>query len=209
MISRSLGPTPGRCAPSGGAHGSGLQLHRDDLTMSRLGIGSRNVRQRSSARIVRERKPPLSIDRTAPFTGESHSLVARRQGVNTFFLTINGAILTAVGLLIGNQSNLQLQAAGLTVLTITGAILALAWKSLIRSFGQLNTGKFAVINRIEAILPASVYFAEWQALEQGRNPKMYKTFTSREVWTPWTFFAVYCIAAVSSILVATGSVTLA
>lgn len=139
----------------------------------------------------------------------SESLVARRQGVNTFFLTINGAILTAVGLLIGNQSNLQLQAAGLTVLTITGAILALAWKSLIRSFGQLNTGKFAVINRIEAILPASVYFAEWQALDQGRNPKKYKTFTSREVWTPWTFFAVYCIAAVSSILVATGSVTLA
>lgn len=42
MISRSLGPTPGRCAPSGGAHGSGLQLHRDDLTMSRLGIGERD-----------------------------------------------------------------------------------------------------------------------------------------------------------------------
>lgn len=138
----------------------------------------------------------------------SESLVARRQGVNTFFLTINGAILTAAGLLIGNQSDPQLQAVGLSILTITGAILALAWRSLIRSFGQLNTGKFAVINRIEAILPASVYLAEWQALDQGRNPKKYRTFTSREVWTPWTFFGIYCVSAALAILVATGVVTL-
>lgn len=138
----------------------------------------------------------------------SESLVARRQGVNTFFLTINGAILTAASLLIGNQSDPQLQAIGLSMLTGTGAILALAWRSLIRSFGQLNTGKFAVINRIEKILPAAVYLAEWKSLDEGRNPNKYRTFTSREVWTPWTFFVVYCVSAVTGVLVATGLITL-
>lgn len=136
----------------------------------------------------------------------SESLVARRQGVNTFFLTINGAILTAASLLISNQSDPQLLAIGLSVLTATGAILALAWRSLIVSFGQLNTGKFAVINRIEKILPAAVYFAEWKALDEGRNPSKYRTFTSREVWTPWTFFVVYCASAVAGVFVATGLV---
>lgn len=138
----------------------------------------------------------------------SESLVARRQGVNTFFLTINGAILTAAGLLIGNQADVQFQAVGLSILAITGAILALAWRSLIISFGQLNSGKFAVINRIEEILPVSVYFAEWHALDQGRDPKKYRTFTSREVWTPLTFFAIYCVSALAAILVATGAIAL-
>ena len=138
----------------------------------------------------------------------SESLVARRQGVNAFFLTINGAILTASGLIISNQSDARLQAVGLAVLTVTGAILALAWRSLIRSFGQLNTGKFAVINRIESILPVAVYLAEWKALEEGRNPKKYRTFTSREVWTPWTFFAIYCGSTLLALLVASGRIEL-
>lgn len=137
----------------------------------------------------------------------SESLVARRQGVNTFFLTINGAILTASGLIISNESDARLQAAGIAVLTGTGAVLALAWRSLIRSFGQLNTGKFAVINRIESILPVAVYLAEWKALEEGRDPK-YRTFTSREVWTPWTFFAIYCGSSLRAVLVASGCIKL-
>lgn len=138
----------------------------------------------------------------------SESLVTRRQGVNTFFLTINGAILTAAGLIISNQSDGQLQALGLAVLTVTGAVLALAWRSLIRSFGQLNTGKFAVINRIEEILPVAVYLAEWKALEEGKNPKKYRTFTSREVWTPNAFFLIYLASTVVALLVATGRVDL-
>lgn len=124
----------------------------------------------------------------------SEGLVARRQGVNTFFLTINGAILTAAGLILGSKGHDRVVAAGLMILSIAGAILALAWKSLITSFGQLNTGKFRVINRIEQELPASIYLAEWKALGEGKDRKRYLTFTSREVWAPWAFFAVHLIA---------------
>jgi hypothetical protein len=138
----------------------------------------------------------------------SESLVARRQGVNTFFLTINGAILTAAGLIISNQSDSELQAIGIAVLTATGTLLAAAWRSLIRSFGQLNSGKFAVINRIEEILPAAVYLAEWNALDEGRNPKKYRTFTSREVWTPNAFILIYVLSTVVALLVAAGRVDL-
>lgn len=150
----------------------------------------------------------LTLELYKLMVASSENLVTRRQGVNTFFLTINGAILTAAGLLIGNQSDARLQAIGLSVLTVTGALLALAWRSLIRSFGQLNTGKFAVINRIEQILPVAVYLAEWKALGEGRNPSKYRTFTSREVWTPWTFFAIYCASAAVGILVAIGALKL-
>lgn len=138
----------------------------------------------------------------------SESLVARRQGVNTFFLTINGAILTAAGLIVGHQVEVRLQAIGIAILTITGGLLAVSWRSLIRSFGQLNTGKFAVINRIEEFLPAAVYLAEWKALEEGQNPRKYRTFTSREVWTPNLFIAVYVVSTVVALLGAAGLVDL-
>lgn len=134
----------------------------------------------------------------------SEALVGRRQGVNTFFLTINGAILTAIGLILSNGGGQRLQAAGLIVLALTGAILALAWKSLINSFGQLNTGKFAVINRMEELLPAAIYAAEWKALGEGGTPSIYRTFTSREVWTPWVFFVVYVITVILAATVTFG-----
>lgn len=134
----------------------------------------------------------------------SEGLVSRRQGVNTFFLTINGAVLTAAGLILSNGNNDRLQAAGLLVLTVTGGILAQAWRSLIISFGQLNRGKFAVINRIEQLFPAAIYLAEWKALGEGKEPRKYRTFTSREVWAPWAFSAVYLVATVLEVLVVGG-----
>ncbi len=98
----------------------------------------------------------------------SEALVGRRQGVNTFFLTINGALLTAAGLVLSNGNDTRVQAGGLLVLTITGGILAGAWRSLLLSFGQLNTGKFAVINRIERLLPVAIY-DRVEGTQEGRG----------------------------------------
>lgn len=133
----------------------------------------------------------------------SEALVGRRQGVNTFFLTANGALLTAAGLILANGSDARIRALGLLVLSVTGVILSAAWHSLLLSFGQLNNGKFAVINRIEKELPAAVYDAEWKALKEGEDPETYRTFTSREVWTPQTFLTLFCATAVVEIIVAT------
>jgi hypothetical protein len=132
----------------------------------------------------------------------SEALVARRQGVNTFFLTVNGAILTALGLIVTAVHNASVEAVGVIALAATGVILALAWRSLLRSFSQLNTGKFVVINRIEALFPVAIYAAEWTALGEGRDPKKYKSSTSREVWITWTFFGTYALAGVIAIVYA-------
>lgn len=130
--------------------------------------------------------------------GTSEALVGRRQGVNTFFLTVNGAMLTAIGLVLQGGGEQRLLAGGIFILAVTGGILSLAWKSLLRSFGQLNTGKFAVINKLEERLPARVFTAEWTALAEGKNKRIYLSFTSREIWAPWTTFAVYAITALLS-----------
>jgi hypothetical protein len=129
----------------------------------------------------------------------SEGLVGRRQAVNTFFLTINGALLTASGLIIQNAEDNRIAALGIAVLAITGAILCAAWRSLILSFGQLNRGKFQVINSIERYLRAAIYAAEWEALGRGEDPRIYRSFTSREIWVPNALLAVHVGTALASL----------
>lgn len=128
----------------------------------------------------------------------SEGLVSRRQAVNTFFLTINGALLTGSGLVLQNSSENRNGALGIAVFGIAGAFLCLAWHSLITSFGQLNRGKFKVINAIERHLTVAIYEAEWAALERGANPKVYRSFTSREIWVPDALCVVHVLTVVVS-----------
>jgi hypothetical protein len=138
----------------------------------------------------------------------SEDLVRRRQGVNTFFLTINGALLTASGLIVQSSGGNRLAGLGIAVLAVAGGILCAAWRSLITSFGQLNRGKFQVINTIERYLKAAIYAAEWEALGRGEDPKIYRSFTSREIWVPNALLSLYIVAAFVALLVATGYLTL-
>jgi hypothetical protein len=134
----------------------------------------------------------------------SESLVGRRQAVNTFFLTMNGVLFTASGLVLQHSSGSQLNGIGILILSVAGAILCGAWRSLISSFGQLNKGKFKVINAIENRLPVAIYAAEWEALGRGEDPRVYRTFTSREIWVPNALLVLHSLAAVLSFLFVLG-----
>ncbi len=134
-------------------------------------------------------EPPSSqvLELYKMIVSSSEALVGRRQAVNTFFLTINGALLTAYGLVAQNVGTYRLSGAALIVIALAGAVLCLAWRSLITSFGQLNRGKFKVINTLERYLPVSIYAAEWEALGRGENPKIYRSFTSAKFGSPMPF----------------------
>lgn len=134
----------------------------------------------------------------------SEGLVGRRQGVNTFFLTMNGALLTASGLIVQSASQIRLGAVGIAVLALAGILLCAAWRSLIKSFGQLNRGKFRVISEIERHFPAAIYAAEWEALGRGEDPKIYRSFTSREMWVPNALLALHVLTVIIALLIAAG-----
>ena len=139
----------------------------------------------------------------------SEELVGRRQAVNTFFLTMNGALLTASGLIVKSSEGESLAAWGIVVLAIAGVVLCSAWRSLIISFGQLNTGKFKVINSMERYLNVAIYAAEWEALGRGEDPKIYRSFTSREIWVPNALLILHGLTVAVSTLVAVGCISIA
>jgi hypothetical protein len=149
-----------------------------------------------------------TLDLYKIMVASSESLVGRRQAVNTFFLTVNGALLTAYGLIVQSSGNTTLGAWGIFVLAIAGVLLCAAWRSLITSFGQLNRGKFRVINTIERYFSAAIYAAEWEALGRGLDPDIYRSFTSREIWVPNAMLGVHSLTAVVAFVIAAGWMTL-
>jgi hypothetical protein len=134
----------------------------------------------------------------------SEALVARRQGTNTFFLTANGALLTAVGFALRGGADPRSHGTVVAFLCLTGVIVSFAWRSLLISFGQLNKGKFAVILRLEKRFAASVFEAEWEALGRGEDPKVYRSFTASESGVPVVFMGVYVVAALVALVIAAG-----
>lgn len=165
----------------------------------------------SFAEILFPSGPPASdaetrqaLDLYKIMVDSSEGLVSRRQAVNTFFLTMNGALLTASGIIVQSSGDIRLGGVGIAVLAVAGAILCAAWRSLITSFGQLNRGKFQVINTIERYLKAAIYAAEWEALGRGEDPKIYRSFTSREIWVPNALLVLHILTALGALLFAGG-----
>jgi hypothetical protein len=115
---------------------------------------------------------------------------ARRALANTFFLTLNSAIFTLVGVFWQDKPN---GTSWLLVFPVTVLVVqCLAWFWLLRSYRQLNSGKYAVIGALEELLPTSPYWkSEWRALGEGKDKSKYWPLTHIEQWVPLLFALAY------------------
>ena len=123
----------------------------------------------------------------------------RRNVAKTFFLSLNSLIITIVAFLY--EGKLQLANKWFVLFPLV-AILSLCyvWWRLIHSYKQLNTAKFKVIDEYEKRLPSMPYVsAEWKALGEGKEPKLYKPLTDVESRIPAVFACLYFIGALAII----------
>lgn len=110
----------------------------------------------------------------------------RRQSANSYFLSVNSAILAFVGYVASKESGDYFWLLG-----IAGATLSFLWYRLIRSYRDLNTAKFKVVHQIEKSLPICPYDAEWNAMGRGENPALYKPVSHIEGGVPWVFLILH------------------
>jgi hypothetical protein len=117
--------------------------------------------------------------------------VSQRRGTtNTFFLTLNTAIFTAIGVFWQNKPDAQVSWLLFPLVMLLGECFA--WFYIIRSYRLLNTAKYEVVGALEARLPASPYWrAEWTALGEGKDWKKYWPLSHIESWIPAFFAALY------------------
>lgn len=124
---------------------------------------------------------------------------ARRALTNTFFLTLNTAVFTVVGMLWANRPTGPVWFLIFPLFAVLGECGA--WFYLVRSYRQLNTAKYAVIGALEEKLPTSPYWrAEWFALGEGRDRSKYWALTHLEQAVPIGFAVIYVLAFVAVLI---------
>lgn len=116
----------------------------------------------------------------------------RRQQANNYFITINTALISLIGLSFQIEFFESL-ARIKSVLALVGIMICFIFWNLLRSYRQLNTGKFAVIHEIEETLPLTLYKYEWEVLGKGEDKKKYYPFSHIELLIPWAFGIIYAI----------------
>lgn len=120
---------------------------------------------------------------------------ARRLTANSFFLSVNTALVALLGYLRTVQ-----EASGLGhvywLVAAAGMVLAYLWYRTVRSYQNLNSAKFGVIHEIEQALPLRPYDREWEKVGRGKNPKLYLPVTNVELAVPWVFVLLHAVALV-------------
>lgn len=132
------------------------------------------------------------------FVEMTERTIARRDAANGFFLTLHTAIATAVaaagGLFLDKAPTIETRWPAFLPACIACAA-CWAWYRRIKSYRQLNSGKFKVIHEYEKHLPTSPYAFEWNVLGEGKDKERYVPLTLTEKVVPWSFFAFYIVAA--------------
>lgn len=81
----------------------------------------------------------------------------------------------------------------LWLLAVAGVALTMLWYSIIISYKNLNTAKWGVVHEIEKRLPISPYDAEWDAVQRGKNPMLYRPISHIESGVPWVFLLLHLV----------------
>lgn len=115
---------------------------------------------------------------------------SRRGNTNSFFLTLNTAVVGFIGYLAGTDK-ISSNDPWFSLVAISGIVLSFLWYRIIRSYRGLNSGKFKVIHEIEKLLPLRPYDAEWECIGRGKEPKLYLPLTHVEVAVPWVFMVLH------------------
>ena len=114
----------------------------------------------------------------------------RRAVANSFFLLVNSAavvILGGLGISLDEVSSWLFLFPTVILICICGV-----WYYIVKSYTQLNTGKWMVVGVMEERLPASPWWrAEWQALGEGKDRSLYWPLTHIERWVPLVFILLY------------------
>lgn len=121
---------------------------------------------------------------------------SRRQSANSFFLSVNTAIIALISYINFVDKN----ASGFYwLISIAGMIICFMWYRLVRSYKDLNTAKFKVIHEMEAKLPVAPYDLEWAKVGEGKNPNLYLPFTHIEIYIPWVFLIIHGFVFLNSL----------
>jgi hypothetical protein len=133
---------------------------------------------------------PILLEQYKLYVEMADRISQRRQSTNTYFLSVNTFMISFFAYAISGKSNIYI---AFSAISIAGWALCYVWYRLIRSYKDLNSGKFKVIHEMEGLLGYAPYDIEWDKLGRGKDKKLYKPFTEIEPFVPLVFAVLYLI----------------
>jgi hypothetical protein len=127
---------------------------------------------------------------------------ARRGTANAFFLSVQTTFIALVSFGIPKLSESPWWVSLAVVLA--GIALSATWWMQLRSYRDLNTAKFKVINKLEERLPVKIFADEWEELKSDPVPawrKRYAELGAFERTVPLVFIAAHLILFVGTLTV--------
>ena len=76
---------------------------------------------------------------------------------------------------------------------IFGIVICFSWRILIKSYQQLNSGKFKALDELENEIAFPFFRREWHFLEEGRKSESYWKLTEVETILPSVFGTLFLL----------------
>ena len=108
----------------------------------------------------------------------------RRSQANAFYTSALSILLVIVSFIVDKSVFSDQFGVVLLAFALLGLLICVVWYFNIRSYRQLNTGKFKVVHEMEQQLPYPCYDREWELLGAGKTKKKYWQLTSVEQYVP-------------------------
>lgn len=111
--------------------------------------------------------------------------------VNTYFLTANTALFTAIGIGLSRQE--LNPSVWHFMLPLAGILLSIVWWAVTYSYKKRNVAKLRVIHCLEELLPLALYKTEWELMDEIHNGSIKKYFFNVDLFTPFVFVIYYLL----------------
>ena len=135
----------------------------------------------------------LAMEQYKLYVEMADRVSARRADVNKFYITLLTSLLALFSIITKTSGIASIANFLMIVGSIFGIILCLIWLINIRSYRQLNSGKFKVIQKMEERLPFSCFKSEWEILGKGKSVNSYFALTKVEQCIPISFAILYLL----------------
>lgn len=114
--------------------------------------------------------------------------------LNTFFLTVNTGLITAIGLGFSAQKNIGPSVWHL-LLPLAGILISVIWWGVAYSYKQRNVIKLRIIHCLEEQLPLALYRTEWALMEENHASFLKRFLFRIDLFIPFVFFICYLLFA--------------
>lgn len=124
--------------------------------------------------------------------GLADSVSRQRATANRFYMLVLSGLAVLFSAFLQRENGVPLRWL-MVGFGLFGMLLAVAWYIVIRSYRQLNSGKFKALHELEEKLAYPFFRQEWDLLTEGKERKTYWKLTVVETFVPVIFFICFAV----------------